>query len=154
MALNEWTGLGRLGKDPELNVTKSNGKRVCSTSICVDRDQNQHTEETSSDWINLVLWEKNAEIFCSHLKKGDPVLVRGRLRQRDYTDIKGVDRTRHEVVVDKFWFIGPRSSDRPAEGQGPGGETFTPRRRYKNGRSTEVQAPDIYPDDSDEELPF
>ena len=154
MAMNKWVGIGRLGRDPELRVTNSNNKRVCSVALCVERDQSQHSEENTVDWINLVLWEKNAEIFCKYCKKGMLLAVTGRIQSRTYEDIKGNDRITYEIVVDKFWFLLPPESAKPAENQGPGGETRPARRRMKNGRPVKPVDIQFTEDDSEDELPF
>ena len=78
--LNQWFGIGRLGKDPtSLQVTKE-GKAYIQFSLAVDQGKDQ------TMWLNVTAWEKQAEIVEKYARKGTSVFVQGRLQTQKYTD--------------------------------------------------------------------
>lgn len=110
MALNNVTLMGRICKDVELRRT-GNGTAVVSASIAVDRD---FSKEKEVDFIDLVMWNKTAELAEKHLHKGSQIAVKGRIQTRKYTDKNGNNRTAVEVVVDSFYFAGSKDSEHTA----------------------------------------
>lgn len=93
MLFNQWTGAGRLGKDPEMSYTP-NGKAVTKFSIAVDQGKDQ-----PAMWLNVVAWDTLAERANDKFSKGDEVFVQGRLAMRSYEDKSGVKRTSFEIVA-------------------------------------------------------
>lgn len=92
---------GRLTRDPETRSTNS-GKTLANFGIAVgDRFRKETTH-----FFDCTAWGKTGEIICEHLSKGDPILVRGRLEQRSWEAKDGVKRSKIEVVVDEFSFVG------------------------------------------------
>ena len=99
--------MGNLTRDVEVRTTPS-GQSVANFSIAVSRswkDQSGQTQEQTS-FINCVAWGKPGEIIAQYVKKGDPLLVSGRLDQRSYDDKDGNKRQAVEVNVEDFNFIG------------------------------------------------
>ena len=98
---------GNLTRDPELRTTP-NGASVCSFSVAVNRvyrDANGEQKEDVS-YIDCSAWNKLGEMINQYAKKGTGVLVSGRLSQRSFEGKDGVRRSRTEVVVEDFNFIG------------------------------------------------
>lgn len=93
MLFNQWTGAGRLGKDPDMSYTNS-GKAVTKFSIAVDQGKDQPPM-----WLNIVCWERIAERINDQAHKGNEVFVQGRLTMRTYDDKNGVKRTAFDVVA-------------------------------------------------------
>ncbi len=85
--------IGRLGKDPDFNVTP-NGKPVVKFSLAVDQGKGQ-----DAMWLNVVAWEKLAEIVEKYASKGMQVFVAGRLQMRPYEDKTGVKRQAIDLVA-------------------------------------------------------
>lgn len=85
--------IGRLGKDPDFNVTPQ-GKPVAKFSLAVDQGKDQPPM-----WLNVVAWEKLAEIVEKYAVKGMQVFVQGRLVIRSYDDKSGVKRQAIDVVA-------------------------------------------------------
>lgn len=85
--------IGRLGKDPEFTAT-SIGKPVAKFSLAVDQGKNQ-----PALWLNVVAWERLAEIVEQYAVKGVQVFVAGRLQVRAYDDKNGVKRQAIELVA-------------------------------------------------------
>ena len=99
--------MGNLTRDVEVRTTPS-GQSVANFSLAVSRSwkgqDGQQQEQTS--FINCVAWGKPGEIIAQYVKKGDPLLVSGRLDQRSYDDKDGNKRQAVEVVVEDFNFVG------------------------------------------------
>jgi|GEM_PF-186626 len=106
--LNKVQLIGRAGGIPEMRYTAS-GKAVAQLSLATDnyegRDE-QGNARTSTEWHNLVLWERLAEIATSYVQKGQLVYIEGRLRSRSWEDETGTKRNRTEVVVDDLILLG------------------------------------------------
>ncbi len=103
---------GNLTRDPELRTTPG-GANVCSFSIAVNRnyrDASGNNQESVS-FIDCSAWGKLGETISQYKKKGDGILVSGRLEQRSWDDKStGQKRSRVEVVVDDCNFIGERGA--------------------------------------------
>lgn len=101
---------GRLGRDPQIRTT-SKGMAVASFSVACDR---MYNDKKLTDWINVVAWGKLAEAVGNLVRKGDEVLVQGRMGTRKYTAKDGSDRYITEVTAE---FVG-KSIVPPASGSG------------------------------------
>ncbi len=111
MNLNKVILVGRLTKDPEARTTPS-GQTVCNFGLATnrvwtDRETNQKQEKT--EFHNIVLWRKLAEIAAQYLKKGSLVLIEGRMETRSWQDANGNKRYKTEVVTESMQ-LGPRSN--------------------------------------------
>jgi len=100
--------IGNLGKDPEVKYT-AGGQAVATFSIAcneswTDKDSGQKKERT--EWVNIVVWGKLAEICGEYLKKGKQVYISGRLQTRSWDDKDGNKRYMTEVVADKMVMLG------------------------------------------------
>ena len=108
--MNQVICRGRLGRDPQIRTT-SKGPAVASFSVACDR---MYNDKKLTDWINVVAWGKLAEAMGNLVRKGDEVLVQGRMGTRKYTAKDGSDRYITEVTAE---FIG-KSIVPPASGSG------------------------------------
>src|SRR5713101_3658267 len=111
MNFNQAIVAGNVTKDPELRTLPS-GQQVCEFTVATHRvftSQGQKQEET--EFHNVVLWGKQADIAARYLKKGALVLVRGRLHTRHWADTKHPDvkHYRVEIVADTFE-LGPKTT--------------------------------------------
>lgn len=110
--LNRCDFIGRLGRDPEIRYTQS-GKAVASFSIaCSEKRGGEETTE----WVNVVAWEKLAEICGQYLVKGSLVFISGRMQTRKWQDKDGGTRYTTEIVAREMKMLSPRG-----EGSGSGG---------------------------------
>jgi len=106
--LNRIFLMGNLTRDPELRYTPSNvgvatfGLAV-NSSIGKDADGNRKTEVL---FVDVIAFGKQAETINQYCKKGSPLFVEGRLRLRTWEDKDGNKRSKHEVVLSGFQFIG------------------------------------------------
>ena len=99
--MNRITLSGNLTRDPEVRYTQS-GKAYARLAIAVNRRSN----DKAVDFINLVAWDKTAEIMGKWLSKGSRILVDGRLQTSKYTGKDGNERTSTEVIIETFEFAG------------------------------------------------
>ena len=115
-SLNKVMLIGNLGRDPEVKATPS-GQSVARFSVATtDTWKNQQGEKQSkTEWHNIVVWGKQAEIAEKYLRKGKQVLVEGRIQYREYTDQAGVKKTACDIRCDNFVMLG---SDRDEGGRG------------------------------------
>lgn len=111
MNLNKVFLIGRLTKKPELRSTPS-GQQVCSFSIATNRiwnDPQTKEKREQTEFHNIVLWRRLAEIASQYLDKGSLVLIEGRMQTRSWDDkTTGVKRYTTEVVGENIQ-LGPRS---------------------------------------------
>ena len=107
MSLNRIDIMGRLARDPEVRYT-NNQKAVASFAVAVDRDG----KDAGTDFVDVVAWEGTARMAESYFRKGDPVVVSGRLQIRPWEDKNGNKRTSAEIVADRLYFV-PKVSAAP-----------------------------------------
>lgn len=107
--LNHIVLSGRLTKRPELRYTQA-GKPVANFTLAVDRDFSSNGEK-ETDFIDIVAWNKTAELASNYLDKGQQAEVSGRLQIRDWTDRDGNRRKSAEVVADRLYFIGGKKNE-------------------------------------------
>lgn len=131
---------GNVTRDPELRTTTS-GTQVCSFSIAVNRSYrgSDGNQQDQVSFIECIAWGKSGETIAQYVKKGSGLLVSGRLEQRSWDDKNsGQRRSRTEVVVDDFTFIGSGNG-------GNGGGSA------RSGASSAPANDEIVPDDVPEE---
>lgn len=97
--MNKVTLLGRLAQDPEIRYT-NNGKAVTNFTMAVDRGKDK-----GADFIPVVFWDKTAETIGNYVKKGQRLLIEGRLQVRSYENTNGEKRRVTEVVGNYMEFI-------------------------------------------------
>lgn len=101
--------IGRLTRDPELRYTSSN-IAVATFSIAVDRNFSNAAGEREADFINIVVWRKQAENVKNYMHKGSQVAIDGRIQTRSYDDSDGKKRYVTEVVADNVQFLDSKGS--------------------------------------------
>lgn len=101
--------IGRLTRDPELRYTGSN-TAVATFSLAVNRNFTNASGEREADFINIVVWRKQAENVKNYLTQGSQVAIDGRLQTRTYDDQNGQRRYITEVIADNVEFLGSRNS--------------------------------------------
>ena len=107
--INRVVLIGRLTANPELRYTTSNNA-VTTFSIAVDRNFKNEDGNKEADFINIVAWNKKAELIHHYLKKGDRVGIVGRLQVRKYQNERGENRYVTEVVAEDIEFLNSKKS--------------------------------------------
>jgi single-strand DNA-binding protein len=135
---------GNLTRDPELRFT-NDGIPVCSFGLAVNRVRSRSEEV---DFFNISAWRELGETIANYKKKGDPILLEGRLQYRTWEAQDGSKRSAIDIVADNVQFLGrPGDSDDGASSGGGGGQA---RRGGGRGGREEVEV-----DESDfEDIPF
>ena len=96
--------IGRLSRDPELRHTTS-GTAVCQINVAVSR-RTAAGRDPETDFINVVVWDKQAENVSKYLAKGRQVAVEGRIQTRSYDNNEGKKTYVTEVVANSVEFLG------------------------------------------------
>ena len=143
--MHYFEGGGSIGRFPlatnEVYTNKTSGERV-----------------TNTEWHNVVVRNKAAEICEKYLKKGDKVYIEGRIKTRKWQDDKGIERYSTEIQCTDFTFLTPKDAGGPGgenSGQGYGqqqqsqNQSATPSRQ----NSAANQSPSFTQED-DDDLPF
>jgi single-strand DNA-binding protein len=120
--LNKVLLIGNLGKDPEMRSLPS-GQPVASFTLATSRrwrDKNGQKQE-QTEWHQIVIFGKQAEIAGQYLTKGKQIYVEGRIQTRSWDDrTSGEKKYRTEVVCDNFQMLGGRGGGGgELEGSGP-----------------------------------
>ncbi len=150
MYLNKAILIGNLTRDPELKSLPS-GIKVCSFSLATNRvwkDKNGARQE-SADYHNVVVFGRQAETVAQYMKKGNSILVEGRMQTRSWDDkTSGEKKYRTEIIADRTQF-GPRGG---STGGAPSsnGQAATPKTSNDEMDSIEYPEEDINPED----IPF
>lgn len=109
--LNQVVLIGRLTDSPELRYTP-NGVAIAKFTLAVERPFKSQSGEREVDFIDIVVWRRQAELAANHLDKGRLVAVEGRLQVRSYDVQDGSKRKAYEVVADSIQYL-----DKPKDGQ-------------------------------------
>ena len=96
--------IGRLSRDPELRHTTS-GTAVCQINVAISRPVAQGSEP-QTDFINVVVWNRQAENVARYLSKGRQVAVEGRIQTRSYDNNEGKRTYVTEVIASNVEFLG------------------------------------------------
>lgn len=122
MSVNKVILLGNVGKDPEVRYLDT-GIAVASFPLATsDRaytlpNGTQVPERT--EWHNLVLWNKQAEMAERYIHKGDKLYVEGKIRTRTYDDHSGAKRYVTEIFVDTIDLLTPKGTSSATTAQQP-----------------------------------
>jgi single-strand DNA-binding protein len=103
MNVNKVMIVGRLTRDPEIRTTTS-GQTVASISLATNRfwkDKNGQKQD-QTEFHNVVLWARLAEIAGQYLTKGQEAFIEGRLQTRKYTAKDGTERRSTEIVAENM----------------------------------------------------
>jgi single-strand DNA-binding protein len=110
MNLNKVFLIGRLTKDPEMKNLPS-GKSLCQISIATDRfyTDKDGNKKQETEFHNVILFGRLAEIASQYLKKGSLVFIEGRLRTRNWEDESGNKKLRTEIIAERMQ-LGPKAA--------------------------------------------
>lgn len=139
--------LGRLTKDPEVRYTQD-GKAVSEFSIAFNRSKED------ADFYDCTAWEKTAENIANYFKKGQRILIDGRLQQDKWRDQQsGETRSKIKIIVNRFDFIEPAGENQqgqpaprqqsapPTPPPGYGRPPAYPQQQYGHGQYPPAQGP-------------
>lgn len=108
--LNKVFLIGRLGREPELRYMP-NGEAVCNFSVATSeswKDKNGQRQE-ATEWHNVTMYRKLAEIAGQYLTKGSQVYLEGKIQSRKYQGKDGIERTAYEIIANEMKMLGGNS---------------------------------------------
>ena len=116
MSVNKVILLGNVGKDPEVRYPQP-GQAVASFTLATNErgyttGQGVQVPERT-EWHNIVVWGKNAEIAERYIRKGSPLYIEGKLRTRVWEDRNQIKRTVTEIYADVVELVGRRQESQP-----------------------------------------
>ena len=107
--INNVTLVGRLTRDPELKYTSSN-IAITTFKLAVNRNFKGANGEREAEFINCMIWRKQAELFAEWCKKGNLVGITGRIQTRSYDNQQGQRVYVTEVVAETFQSLEKRDN--------------------------------------------
>lgn len=133
--------MGRMTRDPELKFT-SGGKAFANFSLAVQKTKDE------VEFIDCTVWEKTAETIAEYFRKGNRILVQGRLSVSSYEQ-NGEKRRMTRVVANSFEFV-------ESAGNSGNNSGYQQQQSFNNSNNKPVQNDDFDNDDmdDDEEFPF
>ncbi len=109
--MNKVILIGRLARDPELRTTPTN-LSVATFTIAISRPFNsQNGGAPETDFINCVVWRRQAENLAKYCHKGSQVAVEGRIQTRNYQAQDGSRRYVTEIMCDNITFLGSKADN-------------------------------------------
>lgn len=151
-SLNKVMLIGNLGKDPELKYTPG-GQAVATFSLATTsrwKDKEGNNQE-DTQWHNIKVWSRQAEIAQQYLKKGKQVYVEGRIETRSYDDKEGNKRWITEIIAHNFLMLGSKRDDGAGPSEPDAEPSATASRSTARGYGA---APPQPASGEDEDLPF
>ena len=142
MELNKIFINGNLTADPELKYTSS-GTAVCDLRLASNRRYKKGDSfEEETCFVSITAWGRQGETCNQYLKKGNPVLIEGRLQYQTWKGQDGGNRSKHVIVADRVHFM-PRTGGDNSSGNAPSED------------SSDFQGSGPYPEQSfNDEVPF
>lgn len=149
MNVNKVILVGRLTRDPEVRTTQG-GQTVTTLGMATNHSWTDKAgqKQEKSEFHNVVLWGRLAEIAGQYLTKGSEAYVEGRLQSRSYTGKDGVERKVTEIVAESM-----QLGARPQGGRTEGG--YAPRQGQAPSRPQAAPARPVRREDpvAEEEIP-
>lgn len=142
--LNKVILIGRLGRDPEVRYMP-NGEAVCNFSVATSEkytDKNGQRQE-ATEWHNVTMYRKLAEIAGQYLTKGSQVYLEGKIQSRKYQGKDGIERTAYEIIANEMKMLGGGNDSGQQSNQTPS----QPRRQAPATPAAPVE-------DVDDDIPF
>ncbi|OGD25616.1 hypothetical protein A2819_02595 [Candidatus Azambacteria bacterium RIFCSPHIGHO2_01_FULL_40_24] len=159
MNLNKAFILGNLTRDPELRQTPT-GQNVASFGVATNRmwTDPAGNKQTQTEFHNVVVWGRLAEIASQYLAKGRLVFIEGRITNRSWQDQQGQKKYRTEIVAENMQ-LGPRFQSAPNQSQAPASASRESDHSSNSDREIlpEVQLDDMPKNDEEikvENIPF
>ncbi len=146
---------GNLTRDPELRFT-NNGIPVCEFGIAVNERRGKGADATErANFFDITAWRELGETIANYKKKGDPILVEGRLQFRSWEAQDGSKRSKVDVVADNVQFLSGRGDGDGANGGGGGGQRSRSAAGARSGGSGGGGRDDVDLNEEDfDDIPF
>lgn len=115
MSVNKVILVGRLGKDPVTKTLEGSNQKLTKFSIATDERWKDKSGEKQqrTEWHNITVWGKLAEICGQYLAKGSLVYIEGKIQSRQY-EKDGVKHTAVDIVASDMKMLGSKGDSEPA----------------------------------------
>lgn len=145
MSVNKVILIGRLGKDPEIRYTATNDA-IARFSIATGEKykDKQGNPIDKTEWHNIVMFGKLAEIAGQYLKKGSLIFVEGKIQSQKYKDKQGIERVSYEIICHEMKMLGAKDDNAQNAQQTPQPQT----------KQQATQQPVKPVDNIDDDIPF
>jgi single-strand DNA-binding protein len=156
MNLNKVIIVGRVTADPQLRTTPG-GQSVTTIGVATNRTWTDKSgaKQEETEFHNVVIWGRQAEVATQFLTKGATVMIEGRLRTRSWTDKQGAQRRTTEIMSERMQ-LGPRAGGGGGF-QGGGAKGAVPQDAEKEVVVPQEEIPTINLEDEEikpEDIPF
>ena len=101
---------GNLTRDPQLRYLPNSQTPLAEFGMAINR---KYKDKEETCFVDCTCWGKQAETLNQYVRKGNPILVEGRLQHDRWEDKDGQKRSKHVVVVERFQFLGGRGDAAP-----------------------------------------
>ena len=135
MAFNKVLIMGNISSEVELKQTQS-GTSVCSFNVAVNR-YSKDPNESKADFFTVVAWQAKAEFVSKYFKKGQAIIVCGRLENREWSDKQGNKRISTEIIAEEIAFAGGKESSTGAKSE-PSAKPYMPSAYTQNSQNFET----------------
>ena len=155
MQLNKTLTAGNLTRDPEVRYTPK-GAAVAEIGLASNRSWTSESGEKKEEvcYVTVICWNKQAEACGKYLKKGDPVLVEGRLKFETW-EKNGEKRSCHKIEAERVHFLSYRKDDGHQEDAEEGGQpTNRASKPAQGGKAAQGAASGAGMGEADDEVPF
>ena len=144
--------LGNVGKDPEIRATAGGMTIASFTLATADRRKDaQGNWQDSTEWHNLVAFQRTAEIVRDYVKKGTQLFIEGKIQSRSWDDKEtGQKKYKTEILVNELSLLG-----KPGGGSGEGGGSYAKSNTAPYTATAPAAAPDFAEQGiTDDDIPF
>jgi len=134
--------VGNLGKDPEIKYFE-NGIPKASFSMATSDSYTSKAGERidNTEWHNIVMWRGLAEVAEKYLKKGDPIYVEGKIKNRSWDDADGNKKYITEIEVSNMVMLPRRGADSNNNNYASTSSATAPVAQTANSAATEALPP-------------
>ncbi len=151
--LNKVMLIGHTGDDVKMHYFEGGGVigrfPLATNEVYTNRTSGEKVNNT--EWHNIVVRNKAAEICEKYLKKGDKVYIEGRIKTRKWQDDQGNDRYSTEIQCTDFTFLTPKGGEGGSETQGQQNQGSRPESNSKNDSFANQS---VAKDEEEDDLPF
>ncbi len=124
--INNVVLLGRVANDPEMRYTPQ-GTPVTKFRMAVDRGRKDPNGNDQTDWLDIVCFQKTAELVAQYFDKGAMIGVEGRVQSRTWEGQDGQKRYAVEIIANRVSFVESKSeADRRRAAKGQAAPSMTP----------------------------
>lgn len=150
--MNEIILIGNLTRDIEVRYTQTNIP-VGQFTVAVNNGKDKDGNDREADFINCVIWEKQAENMKKYTHKGSKIALKGSIKNDNYEDEQGNKKYRTYVLASRVVFLDSKNSGQPLPTQPDYVEATTPNQSQESVEDPYAAFGEEFPLDADS-LPF